>query len=388
MKKMTVLYNDGAVSNFKSYKKIKDAEDVLAILIPLDAGMGHIVIKYAPLMKEFARAKIKFQIACENIHEDADYNIQLIYQPLEVEITDIIEFYNYMHTVDKLELTNNFTNQYFASDRYLPYHTFIILEYLYIEIFDKDDNLIYDKEYDQSKRKIITKTEDSYYIFRLFKDVFPQCTDFWNIAGDYIVIEDGRWYVPSKKQFNDNTSLIGRYLIETDTILFLPPEIRNMVNQLDNFTGVCSIIEYLQDDFITEAIKNKKYKSYDDALYDEIEDRISLYDEFNIMDFRFNTGIGEDGYDHIYRSLELLLFFPYIYQNILFIYEGLYAEEKNSDRELDVLTEVCVYYKQCDMNIDSIGDADLQIMMNRHTILSLEDILTLIYKDFYRIGDD
>lgn len=325
MKKVIILNKNKSTEVVKE-KNFKYEKEVEYILIPLNSYELHdtfLCIKANKYMN-FDNAKIEIKLAnAVNDTECEEYSDLSLFNDLNIETSSIIELYNYIHSINKLEYFNDIINanlenltqraiDILAFKIKLYKHDQCIFEYIFNRLDNSDD--ILDEENIAYDLGMIDYGFTS--LFKGIKNIYETISDAL-----FINKKTNKWSFDDDKYYN---CICGIMLFHTHTSYFVSPTEyfefckipdQTIIMQLDilagigipnlkDFTYVDDIDEYISEEDCEyyeslEIYHNRKtmleFLVYAHFLYNAISLSYSM--DIGIGDFNpvtsFRTGKGD-----------------------------------------------------------------------------------------------
>lgn len=204
--KIIVFHKDFSI-NLVSESDLPNPKEIKFLLIPM-VGFdteGFFYIKSKDLFR-FKRAIIEFQFNIE-FYSDALKSLILPQYQNRFESTSIIETCNLLYSLFKYGMITSFENNYIREE--IPCEIAIEPEYLKVEIFDEEDDLIMKADIDQ----FMNSAEKNNMMDSLLNKIFKTPKSF-------ITIRNGHWSMIEKKKIGKD-DLLGVPSSVTRTIVFV-----------------------------------------------------------------------------------------------------------------------------------------------------------------------
>lgn len=343
MKKIILLNKDHSIQIVKEnkFKYNKNIKYVLIPIVEFDIN-SYLMLKPNKYM-EFTKASVEISMIYTNvdIYNDEFYRDEFPKQ--KKEFTSLIEFYNYIHTIDRLSYINHIINCQFSYEKNLEIMNIkeinIILynnkDIIYKLNFINELSIEFEEVMDESIKDIKSIIKDIYKCKN--KDLSEKIlyisdhNNQWALKDD--IKEDGIYTI---NLFHTNLL----YFLDKNTITFLNKSIQSIF-----------VSHYLIDlsDEYADILDFKSFiRNYDED--DEFE-----YDYFTILLYSIN--------DYI----EYFLYIDYINMMLRFIFEYIIFSETKSD--FDIYFYIKIYLK---------NRKEIKVKFNKDTLYNLKDIINIV----------
>lgn len=238
-KYVMLLMIDGTIKKVAP-DKLPDYRLISYLLIPLEGFLStsYICVKSNPYIN-FDKVVICSDIDIE-FYSDGFAGEVLHLNNSDVEITNINDLYNYLHSILRYERSNVFTGSYVSE--ILPSDIYIEFKFFEIEIYKNDDLIYYKKEEGNHGRNL---SASDLLDFTL-TDVYPPMYKEFNMAKtmeEMIVISNNTWKKKKFKKIKDN-DLVGIFGPYMKTVSFIDMDSFNAIRRnVKGFTLSMYIID-------------------------------------------------------------------------------------------------------------------------------------------------
>lgn len=375
MKKICLLNKDNTCKVI-SMNKHFDISDVKYVLIPLNGIDAHILVKPNEYMN-FTKAIVCYEpeiVISNDFYDDVDETNYWL-NKITIEITNIVDFYNFLHSINRIEYSNSFTNEY---DLYNEIEgNYISIKSMDIKLF-QNNLLIYELHYTAKCRN----DEFDISSYKLLDELKPIYRLFKNKDNKYLSIKNNKWNLVD---YPEENSLVGVYLDNTCSICIFPDHVLKIL-------AVISSIEYRKIIYskYQKSSAINKYEDLNDLIYNKInnmsisDDDIESFVNSDAIDLYVDTGnmiecyrpfddIGD--YQNLSQTIEFLIYLSVIVMNTSFGFNMLYGADDSNELIIDTLFIVNIYFI-------SINKRKITIVSCKNKNISLDSIVKLIYHNY------
>jgi len=302
MKKIIILNKNKSVEIVKE-KNFKYEKKMEFILIPLNSYELDDVFVCVKANKYMNFDNAKLEITLANAVNDIDYddfNSITPFNNLNITTSSIIELYNYIQSINRLEYLNDLLNANLecTTQRVIDILTFkivlyknneCIFEYTFKRINDADD--VESLEYDLG------------VLDYGFHDIFKGIKDIYGVISDDVFINknNNKW---SFKDDNYTESLCGIILPHTHTLYFVSPREYYEIGKVLEQTIVIELNMVVMED----QINIKNFQSVDDVADFLSSGNCEYYDSFSL-------------YINRVIMLEYMIYAKFLYSSIILSYQ-------------------------------------------------------------------
>ena len=223
----------------------EDLKDCKYVLVPIiEYGIdGYIMIEPNDQMI-FTKATVDYQLCVRDSSIDDEYAEYVIEDPkfipdeycmfpIHKEVGNIIELYNVLHSINKLEYVN-----YIYNKEAYDSEVFYDITYFRIEIFNRDDR-IYGKEIGHINPQEYGIVDDmSQTVYISFPNLLESIEDIYNIKlsdtnyCDFLCISNDMWSIKQEKDLTEY-DMIGVALCQSSSLFFINKPIFALLDGLD-----------------------------------------------------------------------------------------------------------------------------------------------------------
>lgn len=268
---IVVLYKDHHYDSIPSNEFIY-SKDMKYVLIPISDIDGHIMIKANKYMI-FDKAKISYSLQPRHVEWEDDKMEVTPLETVNVECTDIVKLYNYIHTMTKLSYCDYVLHKTFKEDDVV-----FDMGFFNIKLY-KNEEVIFHFEYgiEMNEECYVASADDSKAceeIQKLLKPIYSSPKTIYETTGKLIIFKDNRWkFIKRTNAGLYEKVLCGVPMLYTSTMYFCPIEefllyddnISNFYNRLVLVEP--SVLEDLSEDEKWEAVSEGDYDYYDSYDY-------------------------------------------------------------------------------------------------------------------------
>ncbi len=316
MNKLIILYKDGSISIIKE-KRFKYNKKMKYVLVPINSYdiENTFICLYANKYMDFEKAEIEVDMLIAR-YDDYDKDEITDTNPLtmgNISTTSVIDFYNYLHSLYKIELFNNIINANMEN----PNQINIDLLNFKVRLFENGETLFEFSnnridEYSDEPEEFETVIDVDFYAIhkkleKIYKPINSDMLYNETLAIDY---SKKKWVM--KKKFKPNENYIwGIALDTTHSMYFMRSE------ELSAYDTKFNSTRHLNLDIIS-------------AENDVDIDSFGNLDE--LSEFLFESGT-VDYYDSIAMyithrlMLEVVVYIKYIYSTIMFVFNELMGND-------------------------------------------------------------
>lgn len=358
MKKIVVLYASGE-SDAIAEENLNEDDISLAeyLLIPTeDKNRSYVCIKPHKYLC-FTKAYIQYTLCAIYYNEDlAIFEVEPLNQ-VTVKTDSICDLYGLLNSVDRLTLVNRLLNDVWWEDREPLSPVYGVCDFS-VTLFE-ENTTVYHKEYHRTGSTTIPF--DAYSVTKHFKQIYHPfiITDLF-MNESYIGLIHGKH---SKWEYGCRTnkySLIGIACATTNTIIFITKNEYGILNSISGIT-IDAMIFYTtvdQDELLSNEIENGSC-IYIDDVYEFLEESFAE-NTINCTGCKIcNSGP---------TLLEIIANISFITDSVVLFMEALYPMNHDTSSK--------PHMYDCVLRVNFTKDKK-SCIMNRSTILTISDILTL-----------
>lgn len=293
-----VLMIDGSIKKVAP-DKLPDYRLISYLLIPLEGFLStsYICVKSNPYIK-FDKVTIRSNIDIE-FYSDGFAGEVLSLNDNNVEITNICDLYNYLHSILRYERSNVFTGSYVSET--LPSDIYIEFDSFEIEVSLNDEVIYYKREDRKHGRNVSASDILEFTLPDIYPPMYKECK-MSKSSEEMIVISNNNWKMKKIKKIKEN-DLVGIFGPYMKTVSFVNMESFNLIRRnVKGFTLSMYIVDdnqYPIDESVVSSelhdllescvppVKSCYMWVNDPAVYMEIFDMIQIYSSL------FKTILGE-----------------------------------------------------------------------------------------------
>lgn len=254
---------------------LPNPKEIKFMLVPIVGNdcAGYFYIKSKDMIR-FSRAKIDFQFNIE-FFSDALPSLILPQQENSFESSSLVETCNLLYSLYKYGMISSFENSYVREE--LPCELNVEPEYLYVKIYDKNDDEILDVKINSMMSSAEKNNAMDLMLNKIFKHM-----------KHYLTIRNNQWNITEKKKLKED-DIIGLSSTYTKTLVFL--EGREYIDICQSVSGfsvdmlIVDMNEYgpsiLQGD-LADKISMDSYQDISDT--DIVPVKMVTYWEHDISD--------------------------------------------------------------------------------------------------------
>ena len=340
---VVVLYKDHHYDSMPSNEFIY-SKDMKYILIPISDIDGHIMIKANEYMT-FDKASISYSLQPRRIDWEEDEMEVSPMETVDVECTDIVELYNYIHTLYKLSYSDYVLHKTFKeNDMVFDIGRFHIRLY-------KNNQIIFEIDYGMDldcDEFIAAASDDSACreLKEMLKPIFSSPKSLYETSKHILIFKNNRWKMIKRSEADSHEKVLcGVPMLYSSTMYFCPIEEFNLYDEF--ISHFYTTIVMVESSYLEEMSENEKWEAVSEGDYD-------YYDSY---DYRTGDAM---------LVIEYLLYFQFTLKVVKFLWNLYCVFEPSNKPTYDI------YGK---MDVMCFGKIDISYMYHDSKILTIDRLV-------------